>query len=106
MQTFAIEELVATKIRALYQRRKGRDLFDLWLALEHLLIDPDRIVDAFSTYRPDGYTADRAIELLTAHAANRAFRADIAALAVVLPFEYDIDVAAAVVCDGLLRRVD
>lgn len=33
--TFAIEELTATKIRALFQRRKGRDLFDLWLAVEH-----------------------------------------------------------------------
>ncbi|MBR3316477.1 MAG: nucleotidyl transferase AbiEii/AbiGii toxin family protein [Atopobiaceae bacterium] len=30
--TFQAEELVATKLRALYQRSKGRDLFDLWLA--------------------------------------------------------------------------
>lgn len=28
--TYEIEELLATKLRALYQRRKGRDLFDLW----------------------------------------------------------------------------
>lgn len=28
--TFSLHELLATKIRALYQRRKGRDLFDLW----------------------------------------------------------------------------
>ncbi len=33
--TFTLEELIATKIRALYQRRKGRDLFDMWLAVEH-----------------------------------------------------------------------
>jgi len=32
--TFSIEELLATKLRALYQRRKGRDLFDLWIARE------------------------------------------------------------------------
>ena len=31
--TFQPEELVATKLRALYQRKKGRDLYDLWLAL-------------------------------------------------------------------------
>jgi predicted nucleotidyltransferase component of viral defense system len=31
--TFTIEELTATKIRALFQRRKGRDLFDLWLSI-------------------------------------------------------------------------
>lgn len=32
--TFSTEELLATKLRALYQRRKGRDLFDLWIAQE------------------------------------------------------------------------
>src|SRR5690606_37397844 len=31
--TLQAEELVATKLRALYQRRQGRDLFDLWVAL-------------------------------------------------------------------------
>lgn len=28
--TYSLEELMATKLRALYQRRKGRDLFDMW----------------------------------------------------------------------------
>jgi predicted nucleotidyltransferase component of viral defense system len=28
-----LEELLGTKLRALYQRRKGRDLFDLYIAL-------------------------------------------------------------------------
>lgn len=32
--TFSAEELLATKLRALYQRRKGRDLFDLWKSQE------------------------------------------------------------------------
>lgn len=36
VRTFRVEELVATTLRALYQRRKGRDLFDLWLALTQL----------------------------------------------------------------------
>src|SRR5260370_32123077 len=31
--TFALEELLGTKLRALYQRRKSRDLFDLWYGL-------------------------------------------------------------------------
>jgi predicted nucleotidyltransferase component of viral defense system len=31
--TYQIEELLGTKLRALYQRRKGRDLFDLYKAL-------------------------------------------------------------------------
>jgi predicted nucleotidyltransferase component of viral defense system len=32
--TVALKDLLATKVRALYQRRKGRDLFDLHVALE------------------------------------------------------------------------
>lgn len=31
--TYHIEELIATKLRALYQRKKGRDLFDLSIVL-------------------------------------------------------------------------
>ena len=30
--TYTKEELLATKMRALYQRKKGRDLFDFWVA--------------------------------------------------------------------------
>lgn len=31
--TYRLEELLGTKLRALYQRRKGRDLYDLYNAL-------------------------------------------------------------------------
>lgn len=31
--TYQLEELLATKLRALYQRRKGRDLYDMYKAL-------------------------------------------------------------------------
>jgi predicted nucleotidyltransferase component of viral defense system len=33
LNTYHLEELLGTKLRALYQRRKGRDLFDLFFAL-------------------------------------------------------------------------
>lgn len=47
--TFSAEELFATKLRALYQRRKGRDLFDLWMSRE---LEPDykKIVGLFREY--------------------------------------------------------
>lgn len=48
--TFEDEELLATKLRALYQRRKGRDLYDLGVALERLTLDDDRVVDLFARY--------------------------------------------------------
>lgn len=35
LTTYRLEELLATKLRALYQRKKGRDLYDLFIALTH-----------------------------------------------------------------------
>ena len=48
--TFELEELLATKVRALYQRRKGRDLFDLWYGLTEGKADAEKIVKFFKEY--------------------------------------------------------
>jgi len=48
--TFTLEELLSTKLRALYQRKKGRDLFDLWYALTQLDCNPAKIVDTWKQY--------------------------------------------------------
>lgn len=48
--TYEIDELIATKLRALYQRRKGRDLFDIWYVIERNLIQLDRVLDIFYQY--------------------------------------------------------
>ena len=48
--TFELDELLATKLRALYQRAKGRDLFDLAAGLADGRSNPRRIVDAFREY--------------------------------------------------------
>ncbi len=50
VQTYRLDELMGTKLRALYQRRKGRDLFDLWLCLSRKLVDPTRVVECFFQY--------------------------------------------------------
>jgi predicted nucleotidyltransferase component of viral defense system len=52
--TYELDELLGTKLRALYQRRKGRDLFDLATALATPQVDPTRIVQAFSEYMDSG----------------------------------------------------
>lgn len=52
--SYALDELLGTKLRALYQRRKGRDLFDLAMALSSGKADPARIVAAFSRYMVEG----------------------------------------------------
>lgn len=48
--TYELEELLGTKLRALYQRKKGRDLFDLATALEYASVDARRILKVFSSY--------------------------------------------------------
>ncbi len=51
---YRLEELLATKLRALYQRKKGRDLFDLWHALSLLPVDDAEVVDCFGRYLAHG----------------------------------------------------
>ena len=48
--TYEIDEFMATKLRALYQRRKGRDLFDVWYVAKQKLIDLNRVFEIFSKY--------------------------------------------------------
>jgi predicted nucleotidyltransferase component of viral defense system len=50
IQTYQLDELMGTKLRALYQRKKGRDLFDLWITFRRGAVDNDRIVECFRRY--------------------------------------------------------
>jgi len=50
LTTFDFNELIGTKLRALYQRRKGRDLFDLYLAASSPLLNPDQALECFRRY--------------------------------------------------------
>ena len=51
INSFYLEELLATKLRALYQRKKGRDLFDLSCALKLFPdIEVQNIMKCFKEY--------------------------------------------------------
>lgn len=50
LMTYKLEELVGTKMRALYQRKKGRDLFDLYVALQHEGLDIDQVLECYHRY--------------------------------------------------------
>lgn len=50
MKTYQLEELLGTKMRALYQRRKGRDLYDLFKSLTIAEVDADKIVECYVQY--------------------------------------------------------
>jgi hypothetical protein len=44
---YGLEELLGTKLRALYQRRKGRDLYDLWRVLDTEKINHGIVIECF-----------------------------------------------------------
>lgn len=61
LPVYHLDELLGTKMRALYQRKKGRDLFDLWIALRSDQADANRIVGCFQRYMDhDGSAVSRA----------------------------------------------
>lgn len=105
--TYTLEELLATKLRALYQRRKGRDLFDLWLGLGAKGVDPERILEAFRAYmKHEGsrVTAREFEENLDAKLATAAFGDDLRPL-LAPETEYDAREAGRTVTSLLLRRL-
>lgn len=50
--TYHFEELLGTKLRALYQRKKGRDLFDLYMALtqDKTPVDWEAVIRCYHRY--------------------------------------------------------
>lgn len=50
LTTYTLNELLGTKLRALYQRKKGRDLFDLYKALSITDADPEIIIRCYKRY--------------------------------------------------------
>ncbi len=78
---YDIHEMLGTKMRALFQRKRGRDLFDLYWALTKATppVDPAAVIQSFQHYlRQEGNTAGRAefTERLEAHVADGGFCSD------------------------------
>ncbi len=83
VRTYALDELLGTKLRALYHRRKSRDLFDLWIADRRGRVDPARVVECFSWYLAhDGAHVSRVEFEMNLHGkfADSIFAADITPL--------------------------
>lgn len=105
--TYCVEELLGTKLRALYQRRKGRDLFDIYHA--HTLQQPDaaEVVRVFQFYlESQGLSINRhAFETNLADKMKDAgFRSDMDPL-LRSDTAYDIDSAFKLVRDNYLSRL-
>lgn len=107
IHTYRPEELLATKLRALYQRRKGRDLYDLWLALTSLTLDDGQLVKCFERYLEESDTRISRAEFeanLTAKLESPAFLGDLAPL---LPTgaQYDVAGTAELVRQRLISKL-
>ena len=92
-------------MRALYQRKKGRDLYDIWLALTVLELDPEKIASAFPAYRPDGVNGELMANNLTAKLADKGFCTDVDAMIRGGAPDYDPQEAGRLVAEEILRLV-
>ena len=104
---YHIDELFATKLRALYQRKKGRDLFDLWLALDRALLNGATVVECFQRYMDHGGTPVSRAEFeanLQDKSGDQAFHEDVRRL-LAAGVTYEARVAIDVVQRELVARL-
>jgi predicted nucleotidyltransferase component of viral defense system len=108
--TYRIEELLGTKLRALYQRRKGRDLYDMYMALTRSTeLDMDALLSCYHAYMshavdepPSGKVF---LQNLEAKMKNEEFIGDTRAL--LRPtVDYDPTAAFHILHDRILTRLD
>ena len=107
INTYELNELLGTKLRALYQRKKGRDLFDLAVALKEPAAEPERIIRAFLTYMDNsGHSITRAQfeQNMAAKSHDPQFATDIGPL-LAPSFSWNMDAAYAAVSEELIQRL-
>jgi predicted nucleotidyltransferase component of viral defense system len=107
VSTFELEELLGTKLRALYQRKKGRDLYDLGVALTTLSVDDARVVGCFERYMRHGNLVVRRDEFesnLSDKLRAPEFVSDVGPL-LSHPSTYDARAAAEVVIRRLVSKL-
>jgi predicted nucleotidyltransferase component of viral defense system len=102
--TYSLPELIGTKLRALYQRKKGRDLFDISLVLAKTNVDVGDIVECFHRYMDHerhSVTQRTFIDNLAEKRSSRVFREDM--LPLLAPnVRYNIDEAFELVSDRIV----
>lgn len=105
--TYEIDELMATKLRALYQRRKGRDLFDLWYVAKNNLIDLNKVFEIFHQYceyNEVKISGEEFINNLEQKKDNRDFKAD---MDILLPskLKWNFSEAYQFVIDNIISKL-
>lgn len=109
IKSYKMEELLGTKTRAVYQRRKGRDLFDLYTALTTMPdLNIDDILKCFVIYTDfvgtkiskSAFLANMELKLK-----NEEFGKDIIPLLPRYAQSYDQDIAFELVREKLIERL-
>ncbi len=104
--TFRLEELMGTKLRALYQRSKGRDLFDLWHVIDEQPVEDELIVDALNHYMGNKVFSYPQLRLnLLDKLADPDFVSDLDQLVIERPTRYDVIAASDLVMERLGARL-
>ncbi len=107
IETYKLEELMATKLRALYQRRKGRDLFDNWWVSTKNMVDIPNMIDIFHKYcQNDKRMISREVflENLELKRSSKDFQTD---MQVLLPIniEWNFEEAFDHVLDNIIKKI-
>lgn len=107
LKGFDIHEMLGTKMRALFQRKRGRDLFDLYWALTKspTPVKPREIIASFKHYLDlEGTKAgrDEFVSILENHLKDREFCSDTQPL-LRTDISYDPQVAGSYVKSHLLK---
>lgn len=105
VRTYQVEELIGTKLRALYQRKKGRDLFDLTYACDIVDLNMLEVMECYTLYMAfQGNhlpTANEFAANLEAKMQDQAFRRDVYPM-LRTEIEYDIEAAFRKVADTFI----
>jgi predicted nucleotidyltransferase component of viral defense system len=105
--TFNLNELMASKLRALFQRRKGRDLFDLWFTLTRNMIESDTVINCFDKYTESldtPITRARFEKNLTEKLEDRPFIEDLEPL-ISRDFDYDVEQAMHLLHEEIIMKL-
>ena len=105
--SYDLNELLGTKLRALYQRRKGRDLFDLWYASRSDLFRVEKIIQSFLRYLQSSgniIIQDQFIANISDKLSHRSFLSDTQAL-LVPEVIYDPEIAGKWCIENIISKI-
>jgi len=105
--SYELAELLGTKMRALYQRKKGRDLFDMWYAITQTNVNINKIIEAWKFYmerEENTITKQEFLDNMEKKIEDRDFSGDMEGL-LRAGLSYDIKMAYNFINENLLNKI-